>query len=109
MTKSKTDSTDPIVTFSETPTDPSVAEKQGEAARQEAQAVTAADVKAMIEESKVPEFDRHAPTILLEDGRILEGAAGTGAHDFRVTGTDGHDYDHCADHANGRWIYRRSA
>lgn len=93
------DPTMQIVKDPEPKEDPSVAEKSGDAAPDETPAVEpVAD--------GVPEFDRLVPTILLEDGALIEGSIGTGARDFRVTATNGRSYEHCGDHPNGRWIYR---
>lgn len=94
------------------PTDPSVQEKRGDTARHAATSSPAMPAKAeesiaeTVAEAMMPKFDPLKPTILLEDGTMLEGAIGTADHEFRVTATNGRTYEHCAVHANGRWIYR---
>ena len=52
--------------------------------------------------------DLSAANVLLEDGSRVTVQPGTQPRSFRVTGTDGQAYDHCADAADGEWIYRKA-
>jgi hypothetical protein len=54
-----------------------------------------------------PDFDPEDPTMLLEDGRIIacQKGQGQGPRDFRVL-VGSQYYEHVANHASGRWIYR---
>lgn len=56
---------------------------------------------------EVPAFDVNKPTILTEDGRVLDAPERTDPRARLVYLADGRTFEHVADHQpTGRWVYR---
>lgn len=89
-----------------------LADARQAAAEAEAELRQAEDDEVVAKREEVPAFDPEAPTILLEDGTIIEAPLGTNQRDPQVR--IGHKvYDHVADFNGGagddrwyRWVYR---
>lgn len=74
------------------------------AAEAQADADAAALKAAELAELKRPTV----PSFRMESGGWAPLASGFGPRDFRIKAADGTIWDHCADTANGDWVYRRA-